>query len=87
MTGRGRCACGYTGSLPKVQQHQVHCQDFAAAYRAGEPGLDPAQAYEDWAAGGRKAARDSAHAVSVADTDRRREDMAARFATRDLLED
>jgi hypothetical protein len=87
VSDRGRCVCGETGSLSQVQQHQVQCAAYAAAYREGRPGLDPAEAFEAWASGGRKSARDSAHAVSVADTDRRREVMAERFATRDPLED
>lgn len=85
MSGRGRCVCGFTGSACKVHAHQLECELFAAAYRTGSEGLDPVQAYAAWAEGGRKAARDAVHAVSVADTDRRREVMAERFATRDVL--
>lgn len=84
---RGLCVCGATGSACAVRRHQVHCTRYAEAYRAGLPGLDPEEAYAAWAAGGRKEARDAAHAESVASTDRRREDMAARFATVDILED
>jgi hypothetical protein len=65
----------------------VDCAPYAEAYRSGQTGLDPEEAYADWAARGRKEARDAAHAESVADTDRRREGMAARFATVDILED
>lgn len=83
----GRCVCGFTESVLKVQRHQAECAPYAVAYRAGASGLDPAEAYEAWAAGGRKEARTETHLVSVADTDRRRVDMAARFATRDPLED
>lgn len=79
--------CGLTGSACAVRLHQVSCEDYAAYYRSGQARLSPEQAYEEWAAGGRKQARDAAHAESVAGTDRRREDMAARFATRDILED
>lgn len=84
---QGLCVCGFIDSAPRVQAHQVSCKAFAEAYRAGLPGLDPAECYETWAAGGRKASRDAAHQVSVADTDRRRDAMAERFASHDLLED
>lgn len=84
---QGRCVCGRIDSLPRVQLHQVACQPYAAAFLRGDKGLDPEAAYEEWSATGRKAARDEAHTESVADTDRRRSDMAARFATRDILEE
>lgn len=87
MSGRGRCVCGFTGSACTVRRHQLDCPEFAAAYQAGQEGTEPVQAYEQWAQGGRKESRDAAHAVTVADTDRRREAMAERFATRDILED
>lgn len=84
---RGRCVCGLVATACKVQEHQAECAAYAEAYRRRAAGLDPVEAYIAWAASGRKAARDSAHTESVADTDRRREEMAARFATRDILED
>lgn len=84
---RGKCVCGFTGSVCKVRAHQVDCEKYASAYQGASDGLDPVAAYEAWQDSGRKAARDEAHQESVADTDRRREAMAARFATRDILED
>jgi hypothetical protein len=66
----------------------MYCPEFAELCRRDLAAvLTPEQEYEKWVAGGRKASRDAAHQVSVADTDRRREAMAARFASRDLLED
>lgn len=86
MSGRGRCVCGYAGSSCSVSKHQIGCPQYAEAFRGGYD-LTPAEEYAKWAEGGRQEARAAAHRESVDDTDRRREAMAKRFATVDILED
>jgi hypothetical protein len=80
--------CGYSGSTVLVEAHQVTCLSFAAAYRASPDSVrGVAQEHEHWLAAGRAGERAAAHDKTVADTGTRRAAMAARFATRDLLDD
>ena len=84
----GRCPCGYTAHTADVQVHQVDCAVAARLYRACPDAVLGVEAeYERWLEQDRKSERAAAHAVSVAETDARREAMASRFATRDILED
>lgn len=85
----GRCAgCGRTGNPGKMRDHTMGCPEFAQLYQRDPGSIGTVeQEYEKWLVAGKPEAKKAAHEASVADTDRRRTAMAARFESRDILED
>lgn len=89
MPCKGRCAgCGKTGPKKAVSAHILRCPDWARKYREDPPSaLLPEEEYERWLQQDRPGERAAALRERVAETDAHRAAMAARFASRDILED
>ena len=88
MGCKGRCVCGVTGPLKAVTDHVLQCRDWAKAYREDpSSALPPGEEYERWLRQDKAGERAAALREKVAETDAQRAAMAARFASRDILED
>lgn len=83
---QGRCSgCGKIGPEREIIDHAVGCPHLAALPL--DKVHNPAMDYQLWVERGRKAEQHARRDAVIADTDARREAMAARFSTHSFEEE
>ncbi len=71
-----------------MQAHVASCPEWLALYNnRPEQALEPVEEYARWQRDSREADRAASREALVAETDSRREVLANRYRTRDILEE